>query len=35
MANYVAKEWRTSESDALVFYVKENGFHIRVVVEEK
>ena len=35
MANYVAKEWRTSGRDTVNVYLKENGFHDQVVVEEK
>ena len=34
-ANYVAKEWQTSGSDTVNVYLKENGFHDQVVVEEK
>ncbi len=34
-ANYVAKEWQTSGSDTINVYFKEQGFHDRVVVEEK
>ena len=34
-ANYVAKEWQTSGSDTINVYLKEQGFHDRVVVEEK
>ena len=34
-ANYVAKEWLTSGSDTINVYFKEQGFHDRVVVEEK
>jgi pyrimidine operon attenuation protein/uracil phosphoribosyltransferase len=34
-ANYVAKEWQTSGSDTVNVYLKEEGFHDQVVVEEK
>jgi len=35
MANYVAKEWQTSGNDTVNVYLKENGFHDQIVVEEK
>ena len=35
MANYVAKEWQTSGNDTVNVYLKENGSHDHVVVEEK
>ena len=35
MANYVAKEWQTSGNDTVHVYLKENGSHDHVVVEEK
>jgi pyrimidine operon attenuation protein/uracil phosphoribosyltransferase len=35
MANYVAKEWRTSGTDTINVYLKEEGFRDQVVVEEK
>jgi len=34
-ANYVAKEWRTSGTDTINVYLKEEGFRDQVVVEEK
>ena len=34
-ANYVAKEWQTSGRDTINVYLKEQGFHDQVVVEEK
>jgi len=34
-ANYVAKEWQTSNSDTVNVYLKEDGSHDQVVVEEK
>jgi len=35
MANYVAKEWQTSGNATVNVYLKENGFHDQIVVEEK
>ncbi len=35
MANYVAKEWQTSGNATVNVYLKENGSHDQVVVEEK
>ena len=35
MANYVAKEWQTSGNDTVNVYLKENGSHDHVAVEEK
>ncbi len=32
-ANYVAKEWQTSDRDTINVYLKEEGFHDQVVVE--
>ena len=35
MANYVAKEWQTSGNATVNVYLKENGSHDHVVIEEK
>jgi len=35
MAHYVAKEWQTSGNATVNVYLKENGPHDQVVVEEK
>ena len=34
-ANYVAKEWQTSDRDTINVYLREEGFSDQVVVEEK